>query len=168
MPQTPVAHGGTQKRRHYAANQAQAYYGEGAAYPDAAAVGGAGAAGYGAAPGAGGLGVGAQQAQLFTPGFAGESQFAAQQAQTSHAGHPAQGYYGQDADYGAAAAAAGAPGAGAPAYGQTHANPPYVGQQAPQAAGGVDQLSNQFGQMGIGGGGGYGQKSVSSPVKIEI
>lgn len=79
---------------------------------------------------------GAAGGQLFTPGLAAENQFATQQ-------QVGTGYYGQqpEPDY-----------INAPGYGQ---QPPmgYAGQPA-GAPGQVDQLANQFGQMGVGAGGG--------------
>ncbi len=71
--------------------------------------------------------------QLFTPGLAAENQFTQQQQQQQAA---APSYYGQqqgEPEY-----------INAPGYGQ----PPMAGY----AAGGVGQLADQFGQMGINGG----------------
>ncbi|TFK26550.1 protein transporter SEC24 [Coprinopsis marcescibilis] len=65
--------------------------------------------------------------QLFTPGLVGENQFAAQQTQAQPAAQPAY-YTPGDADY-----------AHAPVYGQPQ---PAYGQP-------VDNLANQFGQMGV-------------------
>lgn len=116
------AHG---KRRQYAAGQTQAYYGAADGY-----AGGDG--GYGAQ--------GQQQAaggQLFTPGLAAPNQFQMQQEQ-AQVGAGQAGYYGQ------------------PDIQQQH-QPAYPGAQDMQApgyghAGGVGQLADQFGHMGLAGG----------------
>ena len=122
------------KRRHYAANQSQAYYGA----PEPTSFGDAAYGGVGGGPGMG------QQPpqQLFTPGLAADNQFSAQQQQQPSYFAPGQGdpqyINGPQAQYG------------------QQPQPPYVGQQ-PQ----VGQLADQFGQMGIGGpAGAFGQKPV--------
>jgi protein transport protein SEC24 len=110
------------KRRQYAPGQTQAYYG------------GADAA---AAPAYGAMGVqppNLSGGQLFTPGLAADNKFAAQQQQQQQQAGPS--YYSQqrgEPDY-----------INAPGYGQ----PPVAGY----GAGGVGQLADQFGQMGINGG----------------
>jgi protein transport protein SEC24 len=110
------------KRRQYAAGQTQAYYGGGDA-SSAPAYGGMGAQPPNPSGG-----------QLFTPGLAAENQNATQPAQSGPS------YYGQqqqqqqgEPEY-----------INAPGYGQ----PPVAGY----GAGGVGQLTDQFGQMGINGG----------------
>lgn len=119
----PPAHGGT-KRRQYAAGQTQAYYG---------AVDGT--AGFEAGYGGGSLQQPPQlQGQLFTPGLAGDQQFAAQQQQQPP-------YFQPEAEYGSAGY--GQP-QQAPVYGQQPHVPP--GQAAQMGA-----LVDQFGQMGMGG-----------------
>ena len=111
------------KRRQYAAGQTQAYYGG----TDAAA-----------APSYGGLGAqppNLSGGQLFTPGLAAENQFAQQQQQQQQQA-TGPSYYSQqpgEPEY-----------INAPSYGQT----PVTGY----GAGGVGQLTDQFGQMGINGG----------------
>ncbi|KAI9458667.1 CPII coat sec24 protein [Lactarius psammicola] len=115
------------KRRQYAAGQTQAYYG-GADTVVAPAYGGLGAQPPALSGG-----------QLFTPGLAAENQFSQQQQQQQQQQQPqatAPPYYGQqqgEPEY-----------INAPGYGQ----PPVAGY----AAGGVGQLADQFGQMGINGG----------------
>ena len=123
-PTTQPAH--TAKRRQYAAGQTQAYYGG----SEASAV-----------PAYGGAAVGAQPpnlsgGQLFTPGLAAESQFPQQQQQAQQAQQAGPSYYGPqqgEPEY-----------INAPGYGQ----PPVAGY----GAGGIGQLADQFGQMGINGG----------------
>ncbi|KAG2008235.1 protein transporter SEC24 [Coprinopsis cinerea AmutBmut pab1-1] len=87
-------------------------------------------------PGYLGGGVPPQQggAQLFTPGLVGENQFATQQQQAQPGAQvpPGQpGYYGQQ--------------------GPEYINAPTYGQPQPAYGQPVDNLANQFGQMGIGG-----------------
>jgi protein transport protein SEC24 len=112
----------TAKRRQYAAGQTQAYYGG----SDTVAAPSYGA--HGAQPPNPGGG------QLFTPGLAAENQFAQQQHQQQQQAGPS--YYAQqrgEPEY-----------INAPGYGQ----PPVAGY----GAGGVGQLTDQFGQMGMNGG----------------
>ena len=112
----------TAKRRQYAAGQTQAYYGG----SDAAVAPSYGAPGAQPPNSSGG--------QLFTPGLATENQFTQQQQQQQQQAGPS--YYAQqrgEPEY-----------INAPGYGQ----PPVAGY----GAGGVGQLADQFGQMGINGG----------------
>ena len=115
--------GHTAKRRQYAAGQTQAYYGG----SDAVI-----APSYGA-PGA--QPPNASGGQLFTPGLATDNQFAQQQQQQQQQ-QAGPSYYAQqrgESEY-----------INAPGYGQSPA--------AGYGAGGVGQLADQFGQMGINGG----------------
>ncbi|KAF8887587.1 CPII coat sec24 protein [Infundibulicybe gibba] len=111
----------TGKRRQYAAGQTQAYYGA----SDGLAEPGYGQGMQQQQPAPGG--------QLFTPGLAAEHQFQTQQGQPPAPGQ-APSYYGQPAEpeY-----------INAPTYGQ----PPQTVFSPP----GVNQLADQFGQMGMGG-----------------
>jgi len=124
-PPTQATHHG--KRRQYAAGQTQAYYGGGDA-PAAPAYGGLGAQPPNLSGG-----------QLFTPGLAAENQFSQQQQQQQQQQPQQQAgpsFYGQhqgEPEY-----------INAPGYGQT----PVAGY----GAGGIGQLTDQFGQMGINGG----------------
>jgi protein transport protein SEC24 len=114
------------KRRQYAAGQTQAYYG-GADTVVAPSYGGLGAQPPALSGG-----------QLFTPGLAAENQFSQQQQQQQQQPQQqavAPSYYG--------------PQQGEPDYinAPSHGQPPATGY----AAGGVGQLADQFGQMGING-----------------
>ena len=73
------------------------------------------------------------QGQLFTPGLAGDQQFAGQQQQPA--------YYGPEVDYG-----------GGPGYAQQQQGPVYGQQQqvSPAHAPQMGALTDQFGQMGMG------------------
>ena len=118
----PTQPGHSAKRRQYAAGQTQAYYGS----SDAVVAPSYGAPG--AQPNSSG-------GQLFTPGLATENQFA-QQQQHQQQQQAGPSYYAQqrgEPEY-----------INAPGYGQ----PPVAGY----GAGGVGQLTDQFGQMGINGG----------------
>lgn len=124
----PAAASHNPKRRVYAVGQTQAYYGgDGGADP-----------GYGGGPGLPPPPQGGSQ--LFTPGLVGENQFASQQQQQGGGAQGQAPYYAPTG-----------PEYGAPqGYGQQPA-PAAYGQPAP-----VDNLANQFGQMGI-----VGQKQFS-------
>ncbi|KAH8829080.1 CPII coat sec24 protein [Flagelloscypha sp. PMI_526] len=122
-PVTHTAPGpGQSKRRQYAAGQTQAYYGGDGATASAPGLG----AGYPQQPG---IQPPQSQGPLFTPGLAGDGQFAAQQQDPQQYSQPAYPQYGQDQ----------------PAYGQQQ---PQYGQP-PQQGYGADQLAGQFQNMGM-------------------
>lgn len=106
------------KRRQYASNQGQIYYGANQSQP-------AEQSGY--------LGAGPQASNLFTPGLAIMENQQFSQQQQAHP-PPTPQYFGGQSDYGQA-----------PAYGQP---------QQPAAQPQMGGLADQFGNMGLGGGGG--------------
>lgn len=131
------------KRRQYAAGQTSAYYGETApSGPDYVAAN-QGFQKHLNQPGG----------QLFTPGLAGDSQSYGMQQQPGAPGHG--GYYGgyQQPEY----PVNGAPHAqGYPAQPVAYGQPAYGQQQQP---GPVAGMTNQFAQMGMGGGQTHGPLS---------
>lgn len=106
------------KRRQYASNQGQIYYGANQSQP-------AEQSGY--------LGAGPQASNLFTPGLAIMENQQFSQQQQAHP-PPTPQYFGGQSDYGQA-----------PAYGRP---------QQPAAQPQMGGLADQFGNMGLGGGGG--------------
>lgn len=159
-PATPAGHtstGGHTKRRQYAAGQSQAYYGSSEPSYGGDVGGGYYAGGPPAAAAAPGYGGGGG---VFTPGLAGEQPgFLQQQQQQAQVGYTTPGPgYGQP-----------------PQQGWYNANPQHPsnplqgppgqelhGAGAPGAGyGGMDQLNNQFAQMGMGGAKPYSLHTVN-------